>query len=113
MFSKVMMWLSLLTLILRVSLSLSSCGTQLYWISHQQYLDLFSSDNVLFTNIEGLSCVYQCLIYDQSVEILSAVYVREQRLCSCAASLVTSDASADGIEVLALQLPRPGWLRDN
>ena len=110
MFSAVMIWLSLLTLILRVSLSLSSCETQLYRISHQQYFELFSSDNVLFTNINGLSCVYQCLTYDQSVEILSAVYVHEERLCSCAASLVTSDASADGVQVQALQLPRPGWL---
>ena len=113
MFSAMMMWLSLLTLMLRVSLSLSSCGTQHYWISHQQYLDLFSPESVLFTNIDGLNCVYKCLTYDQSVQILSAVYVHEERLCSCAASLVTSDASADGVEVLALQLPRPGWLRDH
>ena len=112
MFSRVMMWLSLLTLMLRVSLSLSSCGKQHYWISHQQYLDLFSSDNVLFTNIDGIYCVYKCLRYDQSIEILSAVYLREDRLCSCAASLVTSDASADGVKVQALQLPRPGWLWD-
>ena len=109
MFSAVMMWLSLLTLILRVSLSLSSCGTQHYRISRQQYFDLFSPDNVLFTNIDGIYCVYKCLRYDQSVEILSAVYVHGERLCSCAASLVTSDAPADGVKVQALQLPRPGW----
>ena len=106
-------WFSLLHIFLTFRLSTSSCSKQEHLLSHQQYSDIFASNgtNIIFRNIHGVYCVHRCLVYDPSVEIISAVYVREERLCSCAPVLVSSDVfdDADGVRVYAVELPRPGW----
>ena len=83
------------------------CDIQNIRISDSLFSDIFNSDAIAFIDVDRISCVYHCSIYDEDILITSAVYVKEDRLCSCT-HVPTVNNGAEGIWVDVIVLNRPG-----
>ena len=116
-----MRYILLISNLIHQSLSLS-CESQVIQISGDLYSSIFTSDAIIFTNTDRISCVYKCSVYKEEILITRAVYYPEDCLCSCTSVPTTiytgagagaggagaGVSGADGVRVHAVVLDRPG-----
>ena len=112
------MWYILLISNLIPQSSSLSCDSQAIQISGDLYSSIFTSDAIIFSNTDRISCVYKCSVYDEEILITRAVYYPEDRLCSCTSVPTTIHTGASGagggvsgvsgVRVHVVVLDRPG-----
>ena len=87
---------------------LSICNSQHYSISPQHYAEIFSPSGSIFSNIDALRCVYNCVVSSEDIGLRLAVHHQEQRLCSCVTRIVPRSDVQDAVRVQIVEVTK-GW----
>ena len=87
---------------------LSICSSQHYSISPQHYAEIFAPSGTIFSNIDALRCVYNCVISGEDIGLRLAVYHNEPRLCSCVTRIVPKGDVQNAVEVQVVEVTK-GW----
>ena len=78
---------------------LSICGSQQYSITPQHYAEIFAPSGTIFSNIDALRCVYNCVVSGEDIGLRLAVHRQEPKLCSCVTRMLTGTYAQDNVEV--------------
>ena len=84
---------------------LSICSSQHYSISPQHYAEIFAPSGTIFSNIDALRCVYNCVVSREDIGLRLAVYHHKPKLCSCVTRMLTTGTYVHdnvGVQVVAV-----------
>ena len=84
------------------------CSSQHYSISPQHYAEIFASSGTIFSNIDALRCVYNCIFSGEDIGLRLAVYHQEPKLCSCVTRIVPKSDVQNAVEVQVVEVSK-GW----